>query len=112
MKVTRPFFLIIPFCLFGCLFFVSCANIIPPGGGPRDTIPPHLIASMPKDSSRNVNTQNIVITFDEYVDLQSVSENLIVQPYPKNTPLVDAKRSKIQHYRRMGAAHETEKIVC
>jgi len=31
------------------------------------------------------------LVFDEYVELQGVNENLVMQPYPKNTPLVDYK---------------------
>ena len=73
------------------MLLFSCANIIPPGGGPRDTIAPRLIMANPKDSSKNVISQNITLTFDEYVELQGVNENLVIQPYPKNTPLVDYK---------------------
>lgn len=69
----------------------ACANIIPPGGGPRDSIPPRLLGSIPKDSALNVTTQTVVLTFDEYVQLQSVNENLIVSPYPKSAPFVDSK---------------------
>jgi hypothetical protein len=75
----------------GQMLLFSCANIIPPGGGPRDTIAPRLIMANPKDSSKNVISQNITLTFDEYVELQGVNENLVIQPYPKNTPLVDYK---------------------
>ena len=91
MKWNQTYFGLLITCLWGSFYLVSCANIIPPGGGPRDTIPPRLIGSMPKDSSLNVTTKNIVITFDEYVELQSASENLVIQPYPTNTPLVDYK---------------------
>lgn len=77
--------------LVGQMLLFSCANIIPPGGGPRDTIAPRLIMANPKDSSKNVISQNITLTFDEYVELQGVNENLVIQPYPKNTPLVDYK---------------------
>ncbi|HQS55010.1 MAG TPA: Ig-like domain-containing protein, partial [Sediminibacterium sp.] len=51
----------------GQMLLFSCANIIPPGGGPRDTIAPRLIMANPKDSSKNVISQNITLTFDEYV---------------------------------------------
>ena len=95
MKWNQTYFGLLITCLWGSFYLVSCANIIPPGGGPRDTIPPRLIGSMPKDSSLNVTTKNIVITFDEYVELQSASENLVIQPYPTNTPLVDYKLRNI-----------------
>ncbi len=69
----------------------SCANIIPPGGGPRDTIPPRLIGSIPKDSALNVSNSIIILTFDEYIQLQNVNENLILSPNPKQMPFVDYK---------------------
>jgi hypothetical protein len=33
----------------------GCANMIPPSGGPKDTIPPILIAETPKDSPLTFN---------------------------------------------------------
>jgi hypothetical protein len=69
----------------------SCANIIPPGGGPRDSLPPKLIYALPKDSAVNVNPKLITLNFNEYLTLQNVNENLIVSPTIKNNPLVDSK---------------------
>ena len=67
----------------------SCANIIPPSGGPRDTLPPKLINAFPKDSAINVITKNIILNFDEFVDVKSIQENLVVSPITKNLPLID-----------------------
>lgn len=69
----------------------GCANIIPPGGGPKDTIPPKLVSSLPKDSSINANPKIITLTFDEFVDVKDVQTNLIMSPFPKNLPFVDYK---------------------
>ncbi len=69
----------------------SCANIIPPGGGPKDSLPPRLIGALPKDSAVNVFPNIINLTFDEYVTLQGVNENLIISPTLKSLPLVDNK---------------------
>ena len=69
----------------------GCANIIPPGGGPRDTIPPRLILALPKDSAKNVTLNKITLTFDEFVEVKEAQTNLIVSPVPKNMPLVDYK---------------------
>lgn len=68
----------------------SCANIVPPSGGPRDSLPPRLVIANPKDSATNVKTKNILLTFNEFVSLQS-PENIIYSPVPKNTPQVDYK---------------------
>ncbi|MES2006211.1 MAG: Ig-like domain-containing protein [Bacteroidota bacterium] len=62
----------------------SCANIIPPSGGPRDSLPPKLVASLPKDSAVNISpfTKNITLTFDEYITLQSPNQAVIFSPNP------------------------------
>lgn len=72
---------------------VSCANIIPPGGGPRDSLPPRLVMAVPKDSATNFNITNkrIVLTFNEYVTTQGVQENLIISPTLKNIPSIDSR---------------------
>ena len=35
------------------LQFEGCANIVPPGGGPRDSLPPYLIAADRKSTRLN-----------------------------------------------------------
>ncbi len=78
------------------LFFIwhietGCANMIPPSGGPRDSIPPKLFAALPKDSAINVTTNKITLVFDEFIDGKDIQKNLIISPYPKNSPLIDYK---------------------
>lgn len=92
----KNFFTLIARIHFVALGFVimflanSCANIVPPSGGPRDSLPPRLVIANPKDSATNVKTKNILLTFDEFVSLQN-PENIIYSPVPKNTPQVDYK---------------------
>lgn len=69
----------------------GCANIIPPSGGAKDTIPPVLLNVSPDDSTRNFTGKTIVFTFDEFVEVQSVYENLLVSPMPKLIPDVSGK---------------------
>jgi len=73
------------------LMMGSCANIIPPGGGLRDTLPPRLVLANPKDSSVNVKPTFITLTFNEFVSAQEVPQNLIVNPSMEIAPLVDYK---------------------
>ena len=73
------------------MYITGCANIIPPGGGPRDSLPPKLMVALPKDSATNVRTKNFLLSFDEYVTLQGLQENLIVSPTVTNTPIIDYK---------------------
>lgn len=69
----------------------GCANIIPPTGGPRDTLPPVLVAVSPKDSSENFNAKKVTFTFNEFVVLDNYQTNLIVSPVPKIDPGITSK---------------------
>lgn len=78
--------------LVAIIFANSCANIIPPTGGPRDSLPPVLVMALPKDSSLNFKTNKIVLTFDEYVELDNnLNEQLVVSPNPVNMPIIQGK---------------------
>jgi hypothetical protein len=70
----------------------SCANIIPPTGGPRDSLPPVLVTAAPKDSSINFHSKTIVLSFDEYVHLSDkINEEFIMSPNPQNMPFPENK---------------------
>ncbi len=75
----------------GILFISGCANIIPPSGGPRDSLPPVMIRAVPPDSSLNFKAKTVEFTFDEYIQLQNIQENLLVSPTPEVNPLVESK---------------------
>jgi len=90
----KPIGIVVFFVLIS-MYITGCANIIPPGGGPRDSLPPKLIVALPKDSATNVRTKNFLLSFDEYVTLQGLQENLIVSPTVKNTPIIDYKLKNV-----------------
>jgi uncharacterized protein (DUF2141 family) len=69
----------------------GCANPIAPSGGPRDSLPPVLIAVTPKDSSENFNAKKVSFSFNEFVEVANVHDNLIVSPVPKIEPIVESK---------------------
>jgi hypothetical protein len=87
MKRIFIFFLV-------CLAFTryplitGCANIVPPTGGPRDSLPPVLLTAEPQMKAIHVDGKKIVLTFDEYIDLKEIRNNLIVSPVPKTMPTV------------------------
>jgi hypothetical protein len=56
----------------------GCANMIPPEGGPRDTIPPHLVNANPPDSTVNFKSGKIVLTFNEEMDDPKDPRNNII----------------------------------
>jgi len=86
----------------GALFFIaymalnsSCAVIVPPSGGPKDTLPPVLVTALPKEAALNVNTKKITLTFDEFVTAKEYQQNLIVSPNPKSLPLIEYKYKNV-----------------
>jgi uncharacterized protein (DUF2141 family) len=75
-------------CTINIIGNSGCANIIPPSGGPKDTLPPVLLSAKPADSTRAFAGKKIVFVFNEYVQLDNVLENLLVNPVPSITPEV------------------------
>jgi hypothetical protein len=69
----------------------GCATIIPPEGGPRDSLPPVLLKASPTDSSLNYTDKTITLSFNEYVDAENYQQEMIVSPIPVNTPTVTRK---------------------
>jgi hypothetical protein len=69
----------------------GCANIVPPSGGPRDSLPPRLVNLRPGDSTRNFTGKKIVAEFDEFVQIDNIQENLLVSPVPKVPPFIESK---------------------
>ena len=73
----------------------GCANMVPPSGGPKDTLPPSIVSVHPGNKSLHFKDKKIVFKFDEFVDLNEVRKNLLFSPLPKTFPDVDRKLKTI-----------------
>ncbi|MBO9573387.1 MAG: Ig-like domain-containing protein, partial [Chitinophagaceae bacterium] len=73
----------------------GCANIVPPLGGPKDTLPPVLVNVNPADSTLGFTGKKIILNFNEYVQLENIQKNLIVTPTPKVNPTIEQKLKTI-----------------
>ncbi|MGK9477170.1 Ig-like domain-containing protein [Melioribacter sp. OK-6-Me] len=62
------------------IFLQSCANQLPPGGGPEDTMPPSVVEVNPPPGSTNFNGNSIEVTFSEYINKSSVRNAIFVSP--------------------------------
>ena len=82
-------FIVIGFCI--AALNTGCANAIAPSGGPRDSLPPVLINVTPKDSSENFNAKRVTFSFNEFVQIDNVHDNLVVSPVPKQEPVIESK---------------------
>jgi len=58
----------------------SCANITPPTGGPRDTITPIRILTIPLDKSTDYKGQTMILEFDERIKTEKIKDQLIITP--------------------------------
>jgi hypothetical protein len=69
----------------------GCANIVPPQGGAKDSLPPVIRRVSPVDSTLEFNRDRIDFVFDEYIDIDNAQQNLIMSPLPSSPPNVTRK---------------------
>ena len=98
--IKNNIFKIIPIVLIGlyCTHTSSCANTTgAPTGGPKDTIPPVITATLPDSNATNVATHktSVTITFDEYVQLKDASKNITLSPPQKKRPETKIKGKSV-----------------
>lgn len=92
MKKASSIYFSLFIILTGAFFVpgsMGCANMIPPTGGPRDSLPPVLITASPKDSATNFTGNRIILNFDEFVEVQNTFENVLYSPTPNNIPVIN-----------------------
>ena len=86
----KHFFRLLPFGLvFTVLLsslFHNCANIVPPTGGPRDSIPPKIMGSNPPMYSTEILPSRITITFDEFIELRNLQQQFLISPPQAEPP--------------------------
>lgn len=83
--------LLIGLSFFYLIFYTSCANIGSPTGGPKDSIPPVVIKTIPELRSTNYAGTDVRFTFDEYIVPDEIGEKLIISPPMKKKPLIKMK---------------------
>lgn len=74
-----------------CFLAVSCARIVTPKGGDKDSLPPKYRTSSPKMNATNFKGKSIAIDFDEYIVLDNATDKLIVSPPLKKKPVIGSK---------------------
>lgn len=61
-------------------FLASCASQIPPSGGAKDVTPPVVTHENPANLSTGFRSEKIVISFDEYVQLNDPNNQVFFSP--------------------------------
>ena len=83
--------------LYGMLLLVviySCANIGSPNGGPYDEDPPKFVSSTPVPNQVNYKGKKIEILFDELIQIDKPSENVIITPPQMELPIIRSAGKK------------------
>ncbi|MCR9249039.1 MAG: Ig-like domain-containing protein [bacterium] len=58
----------------------SCAKQGTPTGGPKDTIPPNLLVSVPNDQTINFKGTDLYFEFDEKINADKLKQQLVITP--------------------------------
>ena len=72
----------------------SCANIGSPNGGPYDEDPPKFVSSTPVPNQINYKGKKIEILFDELIQIDKPSENVIITPPQMELPIIRSAGKK------------------
>ncbi|RYD51791.1 MAG: hypothetical protein EOP52_06300 [Sphingobacteriales bacterium] len=80
-------------CLGGLLS--GCANILPPSGGPKDTLAPRLLSILPADSGTGIRPKKIELRFDEYIVLRDVATQLQLSPLLAQNPTAESDLRRV-----------------
>lgn len=91
VRNTSIVFVLVVLVLLGVFTGPGCASIVPPSGGPRDSLPPALVNVDPPAKTTHFNSKKITLHFNEYVELNDVFQNLVMSPLPKIMPEVTRK---------------------
>jgi len=68
------------------LTLFQCANMQRPTGGPKDSIPPKLLAEVPENLTRNFSEKEIVLTFDEFIKKNNEFKEFSISPDVEKQP--------------------------
>lgn len=98
------------------IFPPSCANTsAPPTGGPKDTIPPLLVAITPAMNAtmhpRDMKHSQVSFEFDEYVVLNNPNSYIFLSP-PQSKPPVAKIKGKRWWFRSRNLWTPAEAIPC
>lgn len=77
------------------LYWCSCANIVSPTGGLKDTTPPILVKRSLADSALHFLGGNIYFDFDEFVQVKDVANQITITPMLKSNPKVTARKNRV-----------------
>ena len=79
------------FCFMFTALMLQCASIQSPSGGEKDTNPPTVLRSIPKQAETNIKPSIIEIQFDEFFVLKNLANELLISPPLNEAPIISQK---------------------
>lgn len=74
IRIASPAWLVLAWLI------TSCAQVVAPTGGKKDETPPALVKTYPKDKTTHFNAPEIIMQFDEYIQLNNPGEQVVISP--------------------------------
>ncbi|MEG1983509.1 MAG: Ig-like domain-containing protein [Alistipes sp.] len=72
--------------IFIAAFFIRCASMMTPTGGPIDTLPPVIVSMLPDNLTTHFTDRKIYIEFNEFVQLKDQHKEFFTSPQMKKKP--------------------------
>jgi hypothetical protein len=91
-RIVRRYWFLIPVSILA----FGCAKMGMPSGGPKDKEIPVILKSVPENGATGFTGKEIVVTFNEYVVLDKISEKFMVSPPMKKKPEITVKGKSIR----------------
>ncbi len=86
----------IVFFVFMIFVIYRCAHPVMPSGGMKDTKPPEILKTEPPNKSARFATNKFTITFDEFIQLDNITQKVLISPPMKKLPDFKVKGKSLQ----------------
>ena len=74
------------------IFLSSCARVLPPEGGEKDTTPPVVQTALSTpDRQTAFKPETIRLVFDEWIQLKDALKEVVISPPVRKNPVVTAE---------------------
>lgn len=89
----------------------SCAQIVSPSGGAKDTSPPKIVREFPPNAKPGFSEKKIVISFDEFVSISNPEDQIVISPPLEEKPEYEISgKNLIIRFKKPPAANTTYTI--
>lgn len=78
------------------LLLASCAQVVTPSGGTKDTEPPKVLKSSPGNYETNFSGNHLTLQFDEYVVVKDAASEIVISPMIGGNPQIKIKGKKVE----------------